>query len=343
MFNVLRPRQATLTCLRRYSTTPGTGKPPLKLVAELRKLTEVSISKAREALIASDNDVQGALRWLQDDLTVSGAQKAAKLEGRVANEGLVGVALLSRGIGWGAGGVRGAMVELNCETDFVARNDLFGKLLADISHTAAFMTDKPARHDPGVSHFVPVSLDLLQDAPVVSQSGNVTPENTVAMAIRDMMNKVGEKISLRRAVAIARDPLNPALNLDTRLTSYSHGSVNVPTQGRISALVSIALASGNGTLSDLLASKPFQQDLVQLERCLARQIVGFPTTSVGTPNNLEDEGALYNQPFMMDPTSNGETVRGVLKQWAAEHGMVGEDVGGVAVLDYVKWTAGEPI
>ncbi|KAF7796570.1 hypothetical protein EIP86_007751 [Pleurotus ostreatoroseus] len=347
MLAALRPRPTALACLRRYSTTPEPGKPPLKLVAELRKRTEVSISKAREALVAADNDVPRALRWLQDDRAVSGAQKAAKLAGRTANEGLVGVAVLAHGVGWpgaGAGaGVRGAMVELNCETDFVARNELFARLLADVAHTAAFIAEKPSAHDPAASHFVSLPLGLLEDAPLVSPTGAVAPENTVAMAMRDMMTKVGEKVSLRRAVAIAREPLNPALNLDTRLATYSHGSVHLPTQGRIGTLVSVALASGNGRLADIVASEAFREDLVKLERSLARQIVGFPTTSVGTPEDLADEGALYNQEFMMYPGSNGETVRAVLKRWAAEHGMVGEDIGGVAVLDYVKWVAGEPI
>ncbi|KAJ2927497.1 hypothetical protein H1R20_g9598, partial [Candolleomyces eurysporus] len=76
-----------------YST--AAEKPSLKLVAELRKRTEVSIVKAREALSASGNDVDAALDWLQKDLVASGAKKAAKVGGRATNEGLISTSVLS--------------------------------------------------------------------------------------------------------------------------------------------------------------------------------------------------------------------------------------------------------
>ena len=99
----------------------ATEKPSLKLVAELRKLTEVSISKAREALAASNNDVPAARAWLQNDLAVSGAQRAAKVAHRAAGEGLVCASVFARGTGSTSdhGGVRAALVELNSETVFV--------------------------------------------------------------------------------------------------------------------------------------------------------------------------------------------------------------------------------
>ncbi len=60
-------------------------------------------------------------------LAISGAKKAAKVSHRTAGEGLVSASVLSRGTGSSPGGVRAALVELNCETDFVARNALFGR------------------------------------------------------------------------------------------------------------------------------------------------------------------------------------------------------------------------
>lgn len=130
------------SALRSYSSAQP-PKPSAKLVGELRKLTETSISKARDALIATSNDLNAALKWLEEDLAVSGAKKAAKVEGRTAGEGLVGVSILSPGLGSWKDGIRASMVELNCETDFVARNELFSKLLADISHTTAFLAEEP--------------------------------------------------------------------------------------------------------------------------------------------------------------------------------------------------------
>ena len=114
-----RQLQPSLTLVvRSFSATTfraAVGKPPIVLVAQLRKLTEVSMSKAREALVASSHDIQGALVWLEEDLVVSGMKKAAKVSGRRAAEGLVGVCVLSEGLGVVAG--RGSIVEVNCETD----------------------------------------------------------------------------------------------------------------------------------------------------------------------------------------------------------------------------------
>jgi elongation factor Ts len=64
-------------------------KPNMKLLKELRKETEVSMSKAKEALVKNENDYAKALAWLQEDAQVSGAKKAQKVAGRTAGEGLI--------------------------------------------------------------------------------------------------------------------------------------------------------------------------------------------------------------------------------------------------------------
>lgn len=338
MMFALKPRSGAFAGLRRYSTEPT--KPSIKLVAELRKLTEVSINKAREALVASGNDVQGALRWLEEDRVASGAKKAEKLAGRTANEGLIGVSILSRGIhgaDHASNGSRAAMVELNCETDFVARNELFGALLADISHTAAYMAEINPK-----TYFRAVSVDALQDAPLLSATGTTMTSGTVGSAIRDLITKVGEKVSLRRATAHAW-PAQPSSVGGTRIYSYLHGSVGLPSQGRIGALGLNII--GSAKLQELLASEPFREDLAKLERSLARQIVGFPTTSVRPSQDTADgdETALYSQQFMMHPGSNGQTVEAVLDQWAEERGLREAGDGGISVLGFEKWAVGEPI
>ncbi|KAJ6575433.1 elongation factor TS-domain-containing protein [Mycena capillaripes] len=327
-------RNRAFTSLRRYSTN-GPEKPSLKLVAELRKLTEVSIVKAREALSASNNDVQTALQWLKNDLVTSGAKKAAKVQDRHTGEGLVSVAILSAGNGPRTGnGVRAAMIELNCETDFVGRNELFGRLAADIAHTAAFMSD-PA-------DFHPCSVDILNDTPLLSAvNPNPDPTATVSRAIRDMISKVGEKVALRRAVTVFHEPTrNPELG--HRLISYLHGSVNNPNQGRIGVLGLLGLSSPR--LGDLFASKTFCDDLERLERSLARQIAGFDTRSIRAPAGSKDETVLYEQPFMFPGDLSGQPVGEALAAWARAHDLVdaaGE--GGLQVAQFAKWTVGEPL
>lgn len=64
-------------------------KPNIKLLKELRKETEVSMTKAKEALVKTNNDYAKALTWLSEDAQVSGAKKAQKVAGRTASEGLI--------------------------------------------------------------------------------------------------------------------------------------------------------------------------------------------------------------------------------------------------------------
>ncbi|KAL0951604.1 hypothetical protein HGRIS_008282 [Hohenbuehelia grisea] len=330
---------------RCYSTKP-LPKPSLKLVAELRKLTDVSITKAREALSASANDVDLALEWLKRDYITDGAKKAAKVEGRVAREGLISVAVLSPGArgrgGPGSGGVRAAMVELNCETDFVGRNELFGKLAADIAHTAAFISE-PVDSD---ALFRNCDLDVLLNAPLMcadDEAWDIPPR--IGNAIRETITKVGEKVSLRRAAVVVHDPLQqkqPELAL--RVASYVHGAINRPSQGRIGSLALLALKSPN--LSALLQSTTFMENLEKLERSLGRQIVGFDTQRIRSDSGEKDETALYDQPFMMLPGElSGQPVQEALRQWIIQNGTAGEgaDTQALEVLDFAKWTVGGAI
>ncbi|KAF7303200.1 Elongation factor Ts, mitochondrial [Mycena kentingensis (nom. inval.)] len=317
--------------LRAYSTAPPT-KTPVKLVAELRKLTEVSIVKAREALAASNNDITAALDWLNKDLVASGAKKAAKVQDRYAGEGLISVAVLSPGsTGQGSNGLRAAMVELNCETDFVGRNDLFGELAADVAHTAAFLSED--------AQFQAFPVDALHDAPLLSArnpSTNPDPNMTVSRAIRDLISKVGENVVLRRAVSIAQPAPAAAAERERgqRLISYLHGSVRDPMQGRI-GVVALLNMSHPGRI---FASKPALEGYEKLERALARQIAGFQTLSVRA--DAGDETALYQQPFMIPGELSGQPVGEALATWARTHEL-GDN--GVEVERFAKWSVGEPI
>ena len=323
---------------RRLYSTQTPGKPSIKLVAELRKLTEVSISKAREALSATNNDVQAAFKWLQDDLVASGAKKAAKLGDRATQQGLVGVSVLSNSDGKGkfGRGVRAAMVEVNCETDFVGRNARFDALVADIAHTAAFI----AEAEDSSSFFKPLPLELLQDAPLITREGSQSEApGTVGSVIHDSIARFGERIQLGRAVSVVHTPSVSDIRL--RLATYSHGSVGLPTQGQIGTLAVLALRSPK--ISELFEKPGFLEDLGKLERSLGRQIVGFPTTQVRSVSNEPDESALYDQEFMMYPAANGERVGRALQQWSQQHGLAseGEADTGIEVMEFLKWTVGE--
>ena len=336
-------------------------KPSVKLVAEIRKHTQTSMIKAREALAATNNDLKAALEWLEKDLAVSGAKKAAKLEGRTTEQGLIAIAILSKG-GWEQGqgckprglGTRAAMVELNCETDFVARNDLFVQLARDISHTAAFISE-PAASASGNGLISTVPLDLLQDAPYLSSSGSASHStSTIASAIRDTIAKVGEKISLRRVCTVVTDPLtDPTYGLS--VSSYIHGSSGASSEaGRLGSLVALGLKSRG--LADLYRGDSFARDVDALGRSISRQIVGLNATSIRNAKILEkgdaDSSVLYDQPFVMAGNMGqpDESVGHVLGAWSGAKGLIagggssgGEEAEGVEVVQFEKWMVGESL
>src|ERR1700727_1832462 len=102
------------------------------MVKDLREKTGAGMMDCKAALTETAGDLEGAVDWLRK----KGLSKAAKKAGRIAAEGLVGVSL-------NAG--KGAMVEVNSETDFVARNDLFQglvKMIANVALDVGAGTDK---------------------------------------------------------------------------------------------------------------------------------------------------------------------------------------------------------
>src|SRR5258708_25926436 len=93
------------------------------LVKDLREKTGAGMMDCKNALTASEGDVESAIDWLRK----KGLAAAAKKSGRIASEGLVGVASDPR---------EGAIVEVNAETDFVARNDQFQGFVREVAMLA---------------------------------------------------------------------------------------------------------------------------------------------------------------------------------------------------------------
>ena len=174
-----------------------------QMVKELRETTGAGMMDCKSALAETKGDMQAAQDWLRK----KGLSKAAKKAGRVAAEGLIGVAVT---------GTKGVVVEVNSETDFVARNDLFQglvKMIADVALTAG--TD----------------VDKLNAA----KAGSIT----VAESISDTIAKIGENMTLRRAgsVSVGKGVIG----------NYVHTSVT-DGLGRIGVLVGLEL---NGKADEL--------------------------------------------------------------------------------------------
>jgi len=167
------------------------------MVKELRDKTGAGMMDCKAALGESGGDLEAAVDWLRK----KGLAKAAKKAGRVAAEGLIGVALTPS---------KGIVVEVNSETDFVARNDLFQglvKMIADVALDAGADVNKILAARVG--------------------------DRTVADAITETIAKVGENMTLRRAAALS---VGKGI-----IASYVHNSV-ADGLGRIGVIVALESA-----------------------------------------------------------------------------------------------------
>jgi elongation factor Ts len=164
------------------------------MVKELRDQTGAGMMDCKAALSETGGNLEAAVDWLRK----KGLSKAAKKAGRVAAEGLVGVAVRP---------TKGILVEVNSETDFVARNDLFQglvKMVADVALDAGANVDKI----------------------LAAKAGGIT----INEAIADTIAKVGENMSLRRAAELSVGK--------GAIGSYVHNAVS-DGLGRIGALVAL--------------------------------------------------------------------------------------------------------
>lgn len=258
----------------------------------------------------------------------SGAAKAEKIKDRETSQGLISISVLEGGvgsrIGSGSGRVRAGIVELNCESDFVSRTDEFTRLASEISEVAARSSIQQQREAAAAasssSPFVPLSVEnLLQ---TTHGSG------TVGTLITDLIARIGENISLRRATLLSSVE-EPSGSAAYRVGSYLH-------QGRVGALDLISLRPP--PQSSLFKDEAFMGDLEKLERALAKQTAGFMTLGLDKRQNPEDEleTVLYEQPFMM---MGGEyaslPVRNVLDQVKEKWGL--EEL---SVSDFARWEVG---
>jgi elongation factor Ts len=166
------------------------------MVKDLRDKTGAGMMDCKQALNETGGDLEGAIDWLRK----KGLSKAAKKSGRVAAEGLIGIAVA-------ASGTKAAMVEVNSETDFVARNEQFQGLVKMIAQVALDVGDDVAK--------------ILE-----AKVGGAT----IATAIADAIATIGENMTLRRAATLSVG--------SGVVASYAHASV-ADGLGKIGILVAL--------------------------------------------------------------------------------------------------------
>jgi len=183
------------------------------LVKALREKSGVGMMDCKKALQETDGDMEAAIDWLR----AKGISKAAKKADRIAAEGAVALATRVEGAG-----MNGALIELNAETDFVARNAAFQALGAQIAVAALSVEG---------------SVDALSAATL--GGGEV-----VADAINNLIATIGENMVLRR---VARFSVTPGA-----IGAYTHGAIiGASDLGRIGVLVAVEGACDQATLKEL--------------------------------------------------------------------------------------------
>ncbi len=283
-----------------------------QMVKELRERTGAGMMDCKAAL----QETAGAIEQAVDLLRKRGLAKAAKKAGRIAAEGLIGVAMEDS---------KGVVVEVNSETDFVARNDLFQGLVKMIANVALA---------------VGPDVEKIKAAKV----GDIT----LAEAIADTIAKIGENMSLRRASSLS--VANGVIG------SYVHNSVEQGL-GKIGVLVALQ-STGKGEelkrfgrmlAMHVAASNPqaieasgLDPDLVRREK----EVLADKYRSQGKPPNVIDkivesglktfykEVCLVDQAYIHDPD---KTVSQAMKD---SEGKLGAPI---RVTGFIRYALGEGI
>jgi elongation factor Ts len=289
-----------------------TTKITASMVKELRDKTQAGMMDCKTALTETGGDIEAAVDWLRK----KGLSKAAKKAGRVAAEGLIGAALSPR---------KGVLVEVNSETDFVARNDLFQGLVKMIANVALEV-------GPDVEKILAARIG----------------DRTAADAIAETVAKVGENMTLRRAAG-----LSVAHGV---LASYMHNS---PAEGlgRIGVIVGLESTGDADVLKAIgrqlamhvasanpQAVDPAGLDAATIER--ERAILADKARTQGKPANVVEkivesglktfykEVCLLDQPFIFD---DKKTVAQALKE------SEGRAAAPIKVSGFVRFALGEGI
>jgi elongation factor Ts len=287
------------------------------MVKDLRDKTGAGMMDCKAALAETQGDVEAAIDWLRK----KGLSKAAKKAGRVAAEGLIGVAV---------NGDAGALVEVNAETDFVARNDTFKEFVkraAELALEAGGDVDKllAQPHTPGGA--------------------------SVRDTATELVAKIGENISVRRTIALS---VSPGV-----VATYVHNASS-PELGKIGVLVALKSTADKTKLAALgkqlamhiaaaaplaLTPEHLSPDVIARERAiqadLARQS-GKPENVVekmieGRMRKFFEDSVLLSQIFHSADSDGKTTVSAVVEK-------ASKDLGSPVIIDaFVRFAVGEGI
>jgi elongation factor Ts len=253
------------------------------MVKDLRDSTGAGMMDCKKALVETNGDIEAAVDWLR----TKGLAAAAKKAGRTAAEGLIGVSVA---------GTRGAVVEVNSETDFVAKNETFQGFVRTVTAIAA---------------------ELGSDVATLLAASYPESDGTVHDKLTHNIATIGENQSLRRAAIVEVS--------QGVVTSYIHNAT-VSGMGKIGVLVGLESAAPVDVLESLgkqlamhiAAANPLALDetgldpaMIERERAIAREkaaVSGKPAEIIekmieGGVRKYAQENSLLTQVFVIDGKS----------------------------------------
>jgi elongation factor Ts len=275
------------------------------MIKELRERTGVGMAKCKEALEEAKGDMELAIA----NLRKAGIASAVKKEGRTTNEGMIGSAENGKTI---------AVVEVNSETDFVAKNERFKQFLEDVAHEIA------ATHPASLESFL--NQKYSKDASVSIDQYRAT-----------VIQAIGENIQIRRLTTLTKSPTKS-------IGVYSHLGGKMVTIVEIDGSDSeVALAKDiamhvAAAQPDYLSPEKVPVELINNEKDIAKsQVKGKPENIVdkiveGKLNAYYDAVCLVNQKYIKDDSKS-------IQQVVEERGkQIGKPL---KVANFIRWSVGQ--
>ncbi|XWS47268.1 hypothetical protein CRYUN_Cryun14cG0137800 [Craigia yunnanensis] len=211
---------------RRFSSQAPSSAEQMHLIKQLRERTSAPIKDVKASLVDCNWDIEAA----QKDLRKRGKVLAMKKSSRTAAEGLLALAQ-NEG--------KAAIIELNCETDFVARNEIFEYLALTLAKQA-LLVENSSQQAPGVFSFGPECLEHFK---LNLEHPKMSGETTVQNAVTEVAAMMGENVKLRRGFVMST-------SLQGVVSAYLHRSPQ-PGLGRIAGILSLEVENGNSQLDAL--------------------------------------------------------------------------------------------
>lgn len=275
------------------------------MIKELRERTGVGMGKCKEALDEANGDMELAI----SNLRKAGIASAVKKEGRTTNEGMIGTAENAKSI---------AVVEINSETDFVAKNERFKQFLENIA--AEIAATNPSNIDAFLGQ-------------KYSKDGSMTIDQYRATVIQT----IGENIQIKRLITLAKSP-SKSLGVYSHLGGKMVTLVEIEGSNSEEALAKDIAMHVAAAHPEYLSPEKVPTEQIQNEKDIAKsQIKGKPENIIdkiveGKMNSYYDAVCLIRQKYIKD---DSKSIQQIVEERAQKIGKP------LKVTNFIRWSVGQ--